>query len=328
MRILGRGTRVQGSTIERDQARRIDPAVRLLRGGLELGPRVRDHRGDGAIGQVPIRGGDHGLQPVLVTEQVEQAGTRPGQLLVVLRRFPPDERIEGHAHRRMSLEADDLRLRTLADPLRQAGERGARAIEYPVIEHRDLELLDPETIREEAHEAAQALGRYEHERAELAALRPRALLERGHAVQRDEGLAHAGLAIEYERRIRGEVHGVLLLAVENDHGVAVAGRRAYRLGAGAEGLAGGADLAVLPDQRFELAAADGEPALEHAALGGPIAGLQLVGLPGGVPEEHRCDRRGPPVEHRDLGLEVGLRAEHEPALATLGVHGEVRLGGR
>ncbi|MBA3459243.1 MAG: tRNA 2-thiocytidine(32) synthetase TtcA [Deltaproteobacteria bacterium] len=221
---------------------------------------------------------------------------------------------------------DHLRLRTLAEPLWQAGEHFPRAFDEPVIDHLDRELLDTEAVREDPHEAAETFGRYEHERPELAAVLLRALRECSDSVQRDERLADARLAVEHERGIRGQIDRALLIRIQHDHGIARArgGGRGLRARTGL--LAVGAEGTILSDQRVDLAAANGQPSLEHAPCrGARVAGLDLVALSRCVPEEHRGQRRGPPVEHRYLGIERGPWPEDEPALPALGLDGEVTL---
>src|SRR5690606_15040130 len=123
---------------------------------------------------------------------------RARDLVVVdaARRLPADEVAEHRADRGVTLERDHLRRRVLACALGQARKRDARALEQPAVVDRDLDLRDLEALGEQSHEAREALGRHEHERAKAPALVARPALERGDAVERDEGLADTGLAIE------------------------------------------------------------------------------------------------------------------------------------
>jgi len=80
-----------------------------------------------------------------------------------------------------------------------------------------------EAIREQADEAAEALRRHEHQRTEPPPLVAGTALEGGDPVERDQRLPDAGLAVEDQRGVGGEIDRVLLIRVEHDHGVAVAG---------------------------------------------------------------------------------------------------------
>ncbi len=288
---------------------------------------------DRARRQVAARRVDDALQAIVIAEQVEQAAARPRDLVVVdaARRLPSHEVVEHRAHGGMPLERDHLRRRALAGPRRQPGERGARSLEEPVVEHRDLEphadaiAEQPEPVADQPHQPTQPLGRHQHQRADPPALRVRPSRELGHPVERDQRLADAGLAVEHQRHVAAEIDGRLLLGVEHRQHAPLDladvrwGRAHDRLVDQLLALASHGPVFSQQSPRLD------HPAFAHRAARHPpparraIAGIELVALARAVAEEHPGQRRRAPVEHRWLAVEPRARPEHVLAAAPIGV---------
>ena len=189
--------------------------------------------------------------------------------------------------------------------------------------HRLALLVDPQPVGEDPDQPAQALGRHQHQRAEPPAGGAGALGERRDPEQRDQGLADAGLAVEHQRGVGRQVDRGLLLGIEHRQRAAIGGRPGDRLGPRHHALAVLADHAGVVDQR--LAVVGDHPARDDAAAGDPLAGLDLVGLAGPVAEERLGQRRGAPVEHRDLAVDLGPRPEQVRPVTALGRDREIPL---
>jgi len=197
-----------------------------------------------------------------------------------------------------------------------------RALDQPVVEHRDLEPRNLQAIREQANEPAQALGRDEHERAKPPRLVGRTPGERRDAIQRDQRLADAGLAVDDERGVRAEVDRALLLGIEHHERAAIRNGARPRRRPHARLLAIAIDGDVVADQGFERAAALQQPALADPALGDPIAGLEFVGLAGRGAKERLGQRRVAPVQHRRRRVGLRARTDHVRPLAAVGLDDE------
>jgi hypothetical protein len=126
---------------------------------------------------------------------------------------------------------------------------------------RELQLAEAELAGEQAHQAAQALGRHQHQRAEAAAAGLGAARQRGHAIERDQRLAHAGLAVDHQRLIGGQLDGGSLHRIEHDQLAAVRFVDAHGLRARAwlAGVAGVAAHAHVAGVAAHLLVADGLP---------------------------------------------------------------------
>jgi hypothetical protein len=325
VRVVPGGAGIERAAIERDQSIGIDMAELLLGGRLELQPRVLHDDRDRARRNRARRRIDDPLQALAIAEQMQQAQPGARDLVILLDTFrwlPADEVIEHCTHRGMTLEPDHLGHRAFARALRQPGECGPRAVEQPVIEHRDLEPPDAEPLGEQAHEPAQALGRHQHERAKPPALRAGAAVERGDAIQRHERLADPGLAIDHEGRIAWQIDRGLLLGIEHDRLAAI--DRLFADGSrprhGSLALPG--HDPIVTDERVDAATPDEPPALEDPAALRAGAGLDLVRLARPMPEEHLGERRGSPVEHRGVAVEHRARPEQILARAAIGLDHE------
>ncbi|MFT3693307.1 MAG: hypothetical protein QM831_09225 [Kofleriaceae bacterium] len=116
----------------------------------------------------------------------------------------------------MALQRDHWRGGAFAQAFWQTRKREARALDEPLIDHRDLQLRELKAIREDTYQTSQSFGRDENERPETSRLGFGATCERCHAIERDQRLADARFAVDDKGRIRWKIDRSLLIAVEHD----------------------------------------------------------------------------------------------------------------
>lgn len=178
--------------------------VDVLRGrsklDLGVGEYLRDDSG------AELRGGgtgDLGEQGA-VAEEVQQEVADRGPVIAVSGLYlthgcgAGDDLRQDGAEGRMAFEAAYVGAGVLAEQAWQLGEHAPRLGADPALENIDGDEPDVEVGEHTRGQALQARGRYEHERMKRPARGRGCACEEGEAVQRDGGLAEAGLA-EHEQ---------------------------------------------------------------------------------------------------------------------------------